>query len=183
MLLNGFVRNFDIPYSVFERGFQAAGRSFRMLKRHGSDKESFKAFICEEINAGRPVIALGVVGPPEACVIAGYKENGETLLGWSFFQKNAEFKKGVRFHENGYFITKSWWENESTILLLAIGEEQSQVLSDAEILKTAIEVMTYPHFITDDGKSEITCGQNAYNTWAEKLTMIPIFHPTSYYRC
>ena len=54
------------PYRVFERGFHAAGRSFKTLKRGTSDKEGFKAFIREEVNAGRPVIALGMHNPLRA---------------------------------------------------------------------------------------------------------------------
>jgi hypothetical protein len=38
-------------------------------------KEDFMAFIRNEIDQGNPVIALGIIGPPEACVIAGYREN------------------------------------------------------------------------------------------------------------
>ena len=34
-------------------------------------KEDFTDFIRREIDAGNPVIALGVIGPPEACVITG----------------------------------------------------------------------------------------------------------------
>ncbi|MCL2500310.1 MAG: helix-turn-helix transcriptional regulator [Defluviitaleaceae bacterium] len=158
------------PYKVFERGFQAAGRSYKMLKRDDSDKDGFKSFIREEIKAGRPVIALGIVGPPEACIIAGYKDDGDTLLGWSLFQKDAAFKKGVRYHENGYFITKSWWENKCTTLLMSIGEEQKPLSDDADILRTALEVMTHDNFIaSDDEKSEIACGQAAYNAWAKRI--------------
>ncbi|MCL2752482.1 MAG: AraC family transcriptional regulator, partial [Firmicutes bacterium] len=162
---------FSDSYKVFERGFQAAGRSFRMLKREESDKEGFKAFIRGEIDAGRPVIALGVVGPPEACMIAGYRDGGDTLLGWSFFQKGAEWKKGVRYHENGYFITKSWWENKDTIALMSIGEEQQPLADDAEILRTALQVMTHGNFTVshNNEKSEIACGQAAYDAWAERI--------------
>jgi len=164
------VLTYPDPYKVFERGFHAAGRSFKMLKREASDKEGFKNFIREEINAGRPVIALGIVGPPEACIIAGYRDDVDTLLGWSLFQKGAEFKKGVRCHENGYFITKAWWENKSSVLLMAIGEEQKPLSSDAEILQTALEVMTLESFVTTHGEtSEIACGQAAYNAWAERI--------------
>ncbi len=164
------VLTYENPYKVFERSFQAAGHSFKMLKREESDKEGFKSLIREEINAGRPVIALGIVGPPEACIVAGYKEDGDTLLGWSLFQKGAEFKKGVRYHKNGYFITKSWWENKSTMLLMAIGEEQKPLSDDAEILQTALEVMTHDNFISSHIEpSEIACGQAAYNAWAEKI--------------
>lgn len=31
--------------------------------------------------AGRPAIALDVVGPPEPCAVAGYEDGGEVLVG------------------------------------------------------------------------------------------------------
>lgn len=37
-----------------------------------------------------PVIAIGVVGPPEPCIVAGYDKGGEVLIGWSFFQDRPE---------------------------------------------------------------------------------------------
>jgi len=161
---------YEDPLEVFNHTFTAAGRAFKMLKREESDKEEFKSFIKDEVNAGRPVIALGVVGPPEACIIAGYADDGDTLLGWSLFQSQAEFKKGIKFHKNGYFITKTWWENKSTILLMAIGEEQVSLQDDLEILKNAIKVMTYDNFtLNDKEKSEIACGQSAYDAWAERI--------------
>jgi len=158
------------PNKVFERSFQAVSRSYKMLKRDDSDKGGFISFVCEELKAGRPVIALGIVGPPEACIIAGYNNDGDALLGWSLFQNDAEFRKGVRYRENGYFITKSWWENKCTTLLMSIGEEQKPLSDDADILRTALEVMTHNNFITsDDEKSEIACGQAAFNAWAERI--------------
>jgi len=161
---------FENPHEVFVRAYQAAGRTFRMLKREESDKEGFKTFIRDEINTGRPVVALGVVGPPESCVITGYRDGGDTLLGWSLFQSHAEYKKGIKFYENGYFITKSWWENKCTVLLMAIGEEQAPMQEDVEILRNAIRVMTHDNFISyGNDKSEIACGQAAYDAWAERI--------------
>ena len=80
---------YDSPTEAFERSFRAAGRSHRFLGRNGgSVKVEFVDFITAEIDQGRPVIALGIIGPPEACIITGYRDGGQTLLGWNFFQEN-----------------------------------------------------------------------------------------------
>jgi AraC-like DNA-binding protein len=72
---------YEDRYEAFKRIFRAAGRSYRILKRENSDKEGFKQFIKSEIDEGRPVIAFGIIGPSEACLITGYQNNGEKLLG------------------------------------------------------------------------------------------------------
>jgi hypothetical protein len=43
-----------------------------------------------EIDAGRPVIALGIAGPEE-CLVAGYRDGGRTLLVQSFFQQSEDY--------------------------------------------------------------------------------------------
>ena len=30
------------------------------------------------------MIATGIIGPPEACIVTGYQDEGETLLVWNF---------------------------------------------------------------------------------------------------
>lgn len=100
------IRNiYEDPYEAFHRVFQAVGRNYRLLKREETDKEGFIRFIKAEIDEGRPVIAFGIIGPPEACLITGYRDDGATLLGWNCFQDNQEFAKGVTIDDSGYFVT------------------------------------------------------------------------------
>ncbi|MBN1891815.1 MAG: hypothetical protein JW780_03475 [Clostridiales bacterium] len=79
------------PDEAFRKAFVAAGRGVSMIKRENSGKDDFIRVIRKEIDAGRPVIALGIIGPPEASIITGYRNNGNTLLGWNFFQEMPEF--------------------------------------------------------------------------------------------
>ena len=55
------------------------------------EKSEFISFIKAKIDSGFPCIALGIIGPPEACIITGYRNNGDVLLGWNFFQDNPEY--------------------------------------------------------------------------------------------
>jgi hypothetical protein len=161
---------YDDPMEAFRRSFQAAGRNVRFLERKGSSKEQFMAFIREEIDNGRPVIALGIIGPPEACILTGYDNNGETLLGWNFFQGNPEYDRERETHECGYFITSAWWENECTGLLMAIGEEAGEPASVKELLENAASVLTKERIVSYDpeasGKNVFAGGQAAYDAWA-----------------
>ncbi|HEX3045969.1 MAG TPA: helix-turn-helix domain-containing protein, partial [Bacillota bacterium] len=100
------------PTEAYERSFQAAHRDFLIVTRGPeTPKSEFCEFIKSEIDEGRPVIAIGIIGPPEACIITGYRDRGNTLLGWNFFQDNPEHAKDVKIDESGYFVCQNWWEN------------------------------------------------------------------------
>ena len=163
--------NVDIMYiyenlmEAFERSFKAAGRAYKILERQqGATKEDFIKFLKPEIDKGRPVIALGIIGPPEACIVTGYRDNGATLLGWNFFQDCPEFAKGVEIDESGYFICKNWWENTNTLALMSIGEEKQVGTSTKEILQNALDILTKEQV----GKA--AGGQAAFDAWAQAIS-------------
>ncbi len=133
---------FDDPSKVFRCGMHAMEREFQLLGRTPeTKKEDFMDFIRREIDAGKPVIALGIIGPPEACVITGYREGGNVLMGWNVFQEYPEYQASVRFEENGYFITGDWWENPDTTALIATGTESLPPLTPVEALQNAAEAL------------------------------------------
>lgn len=164
---------YEDGYEAFERSFKAVGRDYKILKRKDATKEQFKEFIVKEINEGRPVIALGIIGPPEACLITGYRENGDVLLGWNCFQDNMEFAKGVSFDECGYFICDNWWENTDTQALMSVGENEHHMISQKDIIENAIDIMTKEHLVSqshDGNKNQLAGGQRAYDKWVEAIS-------------
>ena len=164
---------YEDRYEAFRRAFTAAGRSFRIVSREGSNKEELKALIRKEIDDGRPVIAFGIIGPPEACLITGYRDNADTLLGWNCFQDNQEFAKNVGQEDSGYFITNGWWENECTVALITVGERQESLASHKEILSNAVDILTKEKvvFKNSEGKveAEYAGGLYAYDCWANAI--------------
>lgn len=128
------------PVAPLMRAVLAAGRECRMLFKDtvnethfqgrflpGSGvvyggKEDFIALIKEQIDRGIPVVAFGVMGPPEACVVTGYRENGDVLTGWNFFQDMPDMVGAVEKTEEGYFLRRGWFEHRDTIGVMAIGE-------------------------------------------------------------
>lgn len=156
---------YDNPSDVFKHTLAAAGRKYTILERNtGASKDDFISFIKKEIDDGRPLIGLGIVGPPEACIITGYKDNGETLLGWNFFQHNPEFAKDITTDESGYFICDNWWENPNTKGLIAIGEELLEKTSIKDILINSIDVLSKTLV------GEYAGGQEAFNAWANSMS-------------
>ncbi|MCL2495423.1 MAG: RNA polymerase subunit sigma-24 [Oscillospiraceae bacterium] len=152
----------------FRYGITALGRAFKMLwreeniRRHpgAGTKEDFKAFIVEQIDLGRPVIALGPIGPGEAGILTGYRDGGDTLLGWSVFQ---DWEK-LDLHEEGYFITDKYWEEGRDFHgVMALGDMQAPRWSIAQILPIAIAAL--------EGRQEGSHakGVAAYDAWKQAI--------------
>ncbi|MBE5962084.1 MAG: helix-turn-helix transcriptional regulator [Lachnospiraceae bacterium] len=134
---------FDDPDKVYRMGMKAIGREFRIIGRTpDTKKEAFVEFIKKEIDAGYPCIALGIIGPPEACVITGYQNDGKTLMGWNCFQDGPEFRTKVKIDVSGYFKTDAWWENECTVAVFGTSALAEKRISFKEVIENAIEVMS-----------------------------------------
>lgn len=136
------VFTYDDPERVFRQGIESTGCSFRFLGRENSTKEEFIAFIKPQIDKGIPVIALRIIGPPEACIVTGYRNGGNTLLGWNFFQDNPELNRDVTFDQSGYFITDRWWDNPETLAVMALEPADTGKADVKTILNNAIDAMT-----------------------------------------
>jgi len=150
------------PDEPFIRAFKAAGRKYVILDER--EKDSYINLIKSELDCGRPVIALGVVGPPEACIVTGYRDNGKTLLGWSLFQD----WENVGKDESGYFIKENWLENTETVM--AVAEEAIEPLSAMEVLRNALMLMTQNEVNYSWSESPSNYGgQAAYEAWAKAM--------------
>ena len=155
---------FDDPSKVFRSGIESLGCEYNLVDRTPkTKKEEFVSFIKAKIDAGIPCIALGIIGPPEACIITGYRHNGETLLGWNFFQDNPEFAVGVTFDESGYYITDKWWENNDTKAVMSLGKIIKDRFTPKIILQNAIDVMTGRNW------NQYAKGLYAYDAWAKAV--------------
>lgn len=162
----------DEPSAPFDRAFEAIGHSYEFLfPKEGHDNEIlWRQHIVESIrDRGRPVLGFGVVGPPECCIIAGYDEGGDVLVGWSFFQHFPEFNAGVEFEPSGYFRKRNWYQDTQTPLI--IGEKQElpplgEIYRKA--LRWALRVTRTPATTAYDGERHN--GLAAYQAWADHLT-------------
>jgi len=99
---------------LFHYAFDSTGYSNVCVMLKGDDAVSeaeAKRRIVASIDAGMPVLAHGVVGPPETCIIAGYDEGGDVLIGWSFFQTHDDQMQGVELEPNGMFRKRDWYKD------------------------------------------------------------------------
>ncbi len=120
--------NIDIYHTLKESndiygyGAKALGRAFSFLGRdENTPKEAFTDFIKSNLAKGNPVIALGIIGPPEPCIVAGYDAEDDAVMGWNFFQNDLQFASVATTMDNGYFRCSAWWENTDTQAVMCMG--------------------------------------------------------------
>ncbi len=136
-------------------------------KEPDRDNEAiFREHIVASIAQARhPVIAFGVIGPPEAAIIAGYDAGGEVLMGWSFFQGDPQFAGGLEFEPSGYFRKRDWFRETDGLVI--IGEKHDAPKLDhvtKQALRWNIEVARRPLV------NGLASGFAAYTAWAEALS-------------
>lgn len=164
----------------FRRAFDAVGYEFEMIGNkeytHESDLkqkffkqyENFDYFRVRIINSihdnNRPVIALGVLGPPECCVVTGYDESADVLIGWNFFQDMPEMAQGTRFEQSGYFRQRDWYKNTPGLIIIGKKRPRPQ-LRDIyyNALKWALTLARTEDIHDRKG------GLAAYEAWADDL--------------
>ena len=129
--------------TVYSYAAKTLGREFSILGRtETTTKDDFINFIRQHIDNGYPCIAQGIIGPPETCIITGYRDHGNTLLGWNFFQNDPAFGGNVQLDDCGYFICDDWWANTDTQSVMCLGTSDSEPFSVKEVIKNAVSVMT-----------------------------------------
>jgi len=155
----------DAPY---RRALESVGYACEIVRKApGRDNEAvFRERIIASITqARRPVIAFGVVGPPEAAIIAGYDAGGDVLIGWSFFQGMPEFAVGLEFEPSGTFRKRNWFgSTESLVIIGEKGEAPKLAEAYKEALRWNIEAARRPEV------NGIPNGWAAYTAWADALS-------------
>lgn len=165
------------PHKALDLAFAAAGRSYEVIGAEpGSLPECAmrERIIASLHDKGRPVLAYGVVGPPEMCIITGYDDGGDVLIGWSFFQHMPEFNAGVEFEASGYFRKRNWHPNTWSIVL--VGEKRPtppKAAAYRAALEWALQVMRTPDVYDSNVNGEAWkdrhSGHAAYDAWAQHL--------------
>jgi len=156
-------------HEPYLRAFEAVGYGAEYVSPELGEqvlREKIKTSISEK---HRPVIAFGIVGPPEPVIIAGYDEGGDVLIGWSFFQSFPPFNEGVEYEpgEAGnptYFRKRDWFKDAGG--LIVVGEsgsapDQEKVLIDS--LRLGLSVMRLAEV------KGVPAGAAAYDAWAAQL--------------
>jgi len=152
---------------IFVRAFAAVGYGLELVhvRRDEPDAEAVRRKVIESIDAGRPVIAHGVIGPPEECILTGYDDGGEVVIGWNYFQGD-DGLADVEFEPSGQFRKRNWVADTWSLVL--IGEKADPPPEPKEVLRTAlewaVEVIRAPVRFGDRHN-----GLAAFDAWIEHL--------------
>jgi hypothetical protein len=167
------------PLDPHRRAFEAIGYDFEFLanpeyrqapaitRRFGNfaDRPTFVNRIMASIRyRQRPVLAFGVVGPPECALITGYDEGGDVLIGWSFFQEMPEFHPGGQTEPSGYFRKRDWYSETAGLIVVGDKVEQPpRAESNRKALRWALTLAHTPQV------GQRASGFAAYTAWAKAL--------------
>lgn len=141
------------------RAFDALGYGYEFLLDYGhtdpaNSREAFRRKVVDSIGKDRPVIAVGVVGPPLCGVVAGYEDDGNILVGRSYFYDGSA----------GYYRKADWYEGCHGLIL--IGEKHDPP-PRRDVLRDALRwALSLAHRPKREGR---VSGLAAYSAWADAL--------------
>ena len=150
---------------IMKHTFDMLGFPAVVYKRGDFDHD--KALIMNNIDAGRAVITLeGIVNCSEACVISGYDEHGDVLLGYSPFM-NIPDDHNEPHDITGYFRKSHWNEGFSArgsqLHIVVIGE-QSAAPNREDALRNTLKLalMLIESECLADGQYNGLCSHRAF---------------------
>jgi len=127
-------------FVMIDRALRYFGRGYNCIEDTGGTEKSgeIKAAVIESVNLGNPVLAYNICGIPDYCVITGYENFGDRLVGWAYNEKFAE-----DFYPNGMFAAKFSLSGDPdhNSFAVIIGGPDGSSLSDGEIAAYAAETM------------------------------------------
>lgn len=163
--------NVDLSYlgdDPFRRAFDALGYEYRTIP---AEKETMIKAIKESIRQGKPAISFGIIGPPEAGIVAGYDREGEVLYGWSCFQD----KKDRYYEKTEWFETM---DKNAGKGLIVIGRRKPTRPHDRDVLAASLEyAIDLAQRPRRAGRPEHVSGLAAYDAWADALEVDADYPP------
>ncbi len=161
--------SFDLTIGIeaVGRAFAWAGYDYRIVRPDQTSYEAMKAEIVASIDRNKPVLAFGVIGPPECSLIAGYDQAGEVLLGWSHFQVIAPSEE----EPNGMFRQADWQKN--LYFLVFPGEKTARRLKLSDVLAYGLSILEQRKV------EDYLAGQAAYDAWIDLIATAADFDDAS----
>jgi hypothetical protein len=165
---NYSIRNISAdPHEPIRLAFRAVGRDYAICGKGSRQDDTAK--ITDSIERGIPVLAFQVVGPSDCCIITGYDEGGEILLGWSTYQDIPQ-DHNIPHDPTGYFRKPGWHDRLGGYILIGakVGHPPLRdVYLDA--LKWAVQLVRTPQM------ADKVTGLEALRVWADEMTQDQYF--------
>jgi hypothetical protein len=155
------------PQEPMCRAIAAAGYAYTICDPGARPEDT--ARIVASIDQGLPVLAYQVVGPSDCCIITGYDEGGDVLLGWSTYQDIPD-DHNIPHDVTGYFRKPGWQDNLHGYILLGAKKAPRPMRSVyLDALQWAVQLQRTPrlgHKLT---------GLAALEAWADEMTQEEYF--------
>ena len=156
--------------------YSAVGYDFRMAERLGKqERKAERQAIMEDIQRGRPVLAINLRVAPEWGIITGYTDNGNRFLCRTYFDQEifdafelqgaeeSQEDRRMVYEENGGYLFSDFWP----FLITHFGEKGERK-SDADILKTSLAILI-ESFEAEECRGYHQ-GRDAYRAWIRGLS-------------
>lgn len=164
-----------VAYDYATPLYKNLGYSFRFAERlEKQERKEERRAIMEDIQDGRPVLAINLRVAPEWGVITGYTENGNRFLCRTYFDEEVfsaleqedaqnEEDRQIVFEDNKGYLFSDFWP-----FIIAHFGERGDAPSPLAVLKTSLAVLTESFYAPPrDGYHQ---GKDAYETWMESLS-------------
>lgn len=144
---------------TIKHAYDWAGYEFEVIEKsqEANNQEYIKEKIIKSINKGIPVLAFGIIGPPECLIINGYENNGNVVIGWSHFQEWEKCDK----EPNGMFKKENWYEGLWKIVVT--GKKIGRSVTLGSILSLGLAIMKK---VESEG---YFAGLAAYDEWIKYI--------------
>lgn len=127
---------------IIEHTFRMLG--YRMSHHVRGDYEADSRLIMESIDRGCPVITLeGVINCADACVISGYDNDGQVLLGYNPFMSIEDEHKEAP-DDTGYFRKTGWHDGffaKGSLGRILVIEGQCEKPNEATVLAETLKLV------------------------------------------
>lgn len=155
--------------------YDAIGYSFRIVERlEKQERRAERQAVMDDIQGGKPVLAINLRVAPEWGVITGYTDNGSRFLCRTYFDgevfaalegedsQSGEDRRKV-FEENEGYLFNDFWP----FIILHFGEKRDTP-PPLEILKTSLDTLIRS-FRAEECRGYHQ-GEGAYRAWIEGLS-------------
>lgn len=134
------------------RAFEALAYDYQI-----PPKDGMMQAVVASIGRKHPVLAFGIVGPPECGIIAGYGEHGKVVYGYSYFQQAP-----------GMYEEANWLDKAHRMII--IGDKRPGPMpSQRKIFRASLEWAIQLERLPEWNKNGHVNGLAAYTAWADAL--------------
>lgn len=142
-----------------DRAMRYYGRDYLWLTTANATPEEMRRIIVWSIDKGHPVVMEWAGGIPEFSIVTGYKDRGQTLVGYTYCEEGA-----AATNEQGMFVNPARWNEEFDFHVLIIGDSVPATYSDKDSIEYALEVLGRKEAVNTD-IARMTAGDEACREW------------------